>query len=76
MIMKVQFVYLKINNSMFEVDVFISFTPGLFKKKEKSFNFQAMAPSKMSAPMVEKYAQCEVIFRDEKLLIRPYSQVR
>ena len=35
-----------------------------------------MAPSKMSAPMVEKYAQREVIFRDEKLLIRPYSQVR
>ena len=28
------------------------------------------------APMVKKYAQREVIFRDEKLLIRPYSQVR
>ena len=47
-----------------------------FSRKKKSFNFQAMAPSKMSAPMVEKYAQREVIFGDEKLLIRPYSQVR
>ena len=48
----------------------------LFQEKN---NFQVMAPSKMSAPsapMVEKYAQREVIFRDEKLLIRPYSQVR
>ena len=53
----------------------MSFPPGLFRKK-KSFNFQAMAPSKMSAPMVEKYAQREVIFREEKLLIRPYSHVR
>ena len=44
--------------------------------KKKSLNFQAMAPSKMSAPppMVEN-AQCEIIFRDEKLLIRPFSQV-
>ena len=55
----------------------MSFSPGLLrKKKKKSFNFQAMAPSKMSAPMVETYAQREVIFCDEKLLIRPYSQVR
>ena len=53
----------------------MSFSPGLFRKK-KSCNFQAMASSKMSAPMVKKYAQREVIFRDEKLLIRPYSQVR
>ena len=38
-----------------------------------SFNFQVMAPSKMSAPMVEKYDQREIIFHDEQL--RPYSQV-
>ena len=46
------------------------------RKKKKSFNFQAMAPSNMSVPMVEKYAQREIIFHDEKLLIRPYSQVK
>ena len=56
--------------------------PSGFSRKKKSFNFQAMVPSKMSAPirphMVEKCAQREreVVFRDEKLLIRPYSQFR
>ena len=35
-----------------------------------------MAPSKMSAPMAEKYTQCEIIFHDEKLLIKPYSQIK
>ena len=34
-----------------------------------------MAPSKMSAPMVEKYTHREIIFHDEKLLIKPYSQL-
>ena len=52
----------------------MNFSPGFSRKKKN--NFQAMAPFKMSAPMVEKHAQCEVIFRDEKLLIRPYSHVR
>ena len=33
-----------------------------------------MAPSKMSAPMVEKYTHREIIFHDEKLLIKPFSQ--
>ena len=28
------------------------------------------------APMVEKYAQREIIFHNEKLLIRQYSQVK
>ena len=51
---------------------FYELSPRAFpEKKKKSFNFQAMAPSKMSAPirpsMVEKYAQREreVIFREE-----------
>ena len=35
-----------------------------------------MAPSKMSAPLVEKYTHHEIIFHDEKLLIKPYSQVK
>ena len=35
---------------------------------KKSFSFQVMAPSKMSAPMVEKYDQREIIFHDEQLL--------
>ena len=49
----------------------------LFQKRGGgSFNFQAMAPSEMSATVVEEYAQREIIFRDEKLLIRPYSQVK
>ena len=30
-----------------------------------------MAPSTMSAPMVEEYAQREIIFRDEKLWLDP-----
>ena len=47
-----------------------------FSGEKKSFNFQAISPSNMSAPMVEKYVQREIIFRDEKLLIRPYSQVK
>ena len=29
----------------------------------------------MSASVVKKYGQSEIIFCDEKLLIRPYSQV-
>ena len=39
-------------------------------KKKKSFNFQAMAPSKMSVPMVEKYAQRESFSVMKRLLIR------
>ena len=46
------------------------------KKTKESFIFQAMAPSNMSAPMVENNAQREIIFHDEKLLISPYSQVK
>ena len=47
-----------------------------FPVKIKSFKYQAMVPSKMSAPMVEKYTHREIIFHDEKRLIKPYSQVK
>ena len=46
------------------------------KRNKKKINLQAMAPSKMSASIKEEYAQCEIIFCDEKLQIRPYSQVK
>ena len=32
-----------------------------FSSKSKSFQFQAMAPSKMSAPMVEKYTHRPIV---------------
>ena len=63
----------------------MSFPPGFFQKKKKKkvltfkrWRHPRCLPPSGPPPMVEKYAQREreVVFCDEKLLIRPYSQFR